>query len=343
MKCLELIYLEKNDDMRIGKIIKEQQIRNNINNHNINKFMGEIGSKESIDAVKVLSDILTAEVKKSNSTTGIGEGLRYNQGKLRYDLVHPKAHADMVDVLTYGANKYSPKNWTFGLSWTSVIASLKRHLAAIEAGEDYDKETGLLHISHAACNAHFLNAFYYDFPQGDDRDKKFLKIPKIGLDIDGIIADYMGAWHELYPEILEFPNTWYDDRLAMERFDLMRKNSRLNDFYLNMKPLILSVDLPFDPHCYITSRPVDKKITETWLDYHNFPCKPVYSLEPRQSKVELAKDAGVEIFIEDSFDNFVDLNKNGIFTYLYTRSWNKKYDVGHMRINSLNDLPWFKK
>ena len=48
---------------------------------------------------------------------------------------------------------------------------------------------------------------------------------------------------------------------------------------------------------------------------------------------------GVEIFVDDSFDNFVELNKAGIFTYLYTAPWNIKHDVGHMRIDSLNDLP----
>ena len=281
--------------------------------------------------------------EKKDSTTGIGGGFRYNKGKLRYDLVHPKAHADMVEVLTAGANKYFDRNWENGLSWTSVLASLKRHIAAIEDGEDYDTETKLLHVAHAACNIHFLNAFYHDFPQGDDRPKKFLKVPKIGLDIDGVCASYMKAWHKLYPEILEYPSTWYDDRKSLERFDEMRKNNTLNDFYLNIEPLINANDLPFDPHCYITSRPVNKKITEQWLDMHNFPCKPVYSLEPRQSKVDVAKEAGVEIFIEDSFDNFVDLNKNGIFTYLLTTPWNINHDVGHMRIASLNDLPWFKK
>lgn len=40
-----------------------------------------------------------------------GEGLRYNKGKLKYDLVHPWAHEQMVKVLTNGANKYGDRNW----------------------------------------------------------------------------------------------------------------------------------------------------------------------------------------------------------------------------------------
>lgn len=281
--------------------------------------------------------------ENSDFLTNKGNGIRYNQNKLRYDLVEPNAFKDFVEVLTDGAKKYYDRNWEKGFSWTSVLASLKRHIAAFELGEDYDPESGRLHVAHAACNIHFLNAFYHIFPQGDDRPKKFLKIPKIGLDIDGVLADFSGAWSKKYPEISKHPNSWFSDRKMIERFNEMKKNNELDDFYLNIEPLILPNELLFEPHCYITSRPVDNKITEKWLDKYKFPAKPVYTVDVRISKVEIAKSSGVEIFIDDSYDNFVDLNNNGIFTYLFTGSWNIKYDVGHMRINSLNELPFFKK
>lgn len=277
--------------------------------------------------------------KDMTSKTGKGNGLRFNQGKLRYDLVHPRAHEDMVDVLTMGAEKYFDRNWENGLSWTSVLASMKRHIAAIERGEDYDQESGRLHIAHAACNVHFLNTFYYTFPQGDDRPKRFLNLPKIGIDVDGVLADFTIAWNELYPEISATPSSWYLDRKIGERFTEMKENKTLDDFYLGIPALIKPEDLPFEPHCYITSRPVSKEITEQWIDANGFPRKKVISLDIRQSKVEAAKDAGVEIFVDDSYDNFVELNKNGIFTYLYTAPWNSRYDVGHMRLNSLKDIP----
>ena len=280
--------------------------------------------------------------KDMTSTTGKGAGLRFNKGKLRYDLVEPNAYEDFVQVLTDGAVKYEPRNWQRGLSWTSVLASLKRHIAAIEKGEDYDSESGRLHIAHAACNVHFLNAFYYTFPQGDDRPKSFLKIPKIGLDLDGLISNFTGAWHKLYPEISATPNSYCLDRKIGKRFNAMRKAGTLDDFYLNIEPLIKAVDLPFEPHCYITSRPVSKEITEQWLDKHEFSAKPVYSVDINESKINVAKNAGIDIFIDDCFENFVELNNGGIFTYLYTQPWNIKYNVGHMRLNSLNDLPLLK-
>lgn len=291
--------------------------------------------------------------KDITATTGKGGGLRFNKGKLRYELVYPKAHEDMVDILTMGAEKYFDRNWENGLSWTSVIASLKRHITAIEKGEDYDYDpncsqciagickshSGRLHIAHAACNVHFLNAFYYIFPQGDDRPKRILKLPKIGLDIDGVLADFCGSWNELHPEIPASPTSWFFDRDIMKRFDDMKKDRTLDDFYLNIKPLLKPCDLPFEPSCYITSRPVDCKISEMWIDKQGFPAKKVICVGNGMSKVDVAKEQGIEIYIDDSFENFMELNNNGVFTYLYTAPWNERYNVGHMRLNSLKEIP----
>ncbi len=163
------------------------------------------------------------------------------------------------------------------------------------------------------------------------------------FDIDGILADWTSAWNEMYPEILVQPSSWYLDRKAGKRFKQMKEDGTLNDFYLNnVKPLMQPEDLPFEPHCYITSRPVPVEITEEWLDKYHFPAKPVYSLNVCESKIDMAKNSGVEIFIDDSFDNFVELNKAGITTYLYSAPWNQKHDVGHLRLKSLKDLPLLK-
>jgi len=312
--------------------------------------------KQVIMENKAEKEKLQKEGKDVTAVTGKGQGLRFNKGKLRFDLVHPKAHEDMVDILTMGAEKYFDRNWERGLSWTSVLASLKRHISAIEKGEDYDYDpncpdciagtckshSGRLHIAHAACNVHFLNAFYYIFPQGDDRPKRYLMLPKIGLDIDGILADWTGAWNKLYPEMSATPSSWYFDRKVSKRFEAMRTDGTLDDFYLNIEPLLRPEDLPFEPHCYITARPVSKEITEQWLDKHNFPGRKVISLELRQSKVEAAKEAGVEVFVDDCYENFVELNNGGICTYLYSAPWNQRANVGHYRLNSLKDIPLLK-
>ena len=299
-----------------------------------------INSQYNADVEDEISQTMKNQNGKKDLTskTAKGEGLRFNKGKLRYDLVHPKAHEDMVKVLTIGAEKYFDRNWENGFSWSSVIASLKRHIAAFEAGEDYDPESGELHMAHAACNIHFLNAFYYIFPQGDDRPKRFLKIPKIGLDIDCVIADFVKAWSDLHGDVSDEPTSWYMDRKMRKRFAEMKGRGVLDDFYLNIPPMFDPKDLPFEPHCYITSRPVSTEVTEKWLDKNGFPRRKVYTVDLLHTKVDVAKEAGVDIFIDDSFDNFVDLNNNGIFTYLFTAPWNEKFDVGHMRLDSLKDI-----
>jgi 5'(3')-deoxyribonucleotidase len=282
---------------------------------------------------------LVKKTIESAMENNMGSGLRFNEGKPRFDLVQADAHRDMVKVLTAGANKYADRNWEKGMNWTTVIASMKRHIAAIEAGEDYDQETGLLHAAHVQCNAHFLNAYYYLYPQGDDRPKKWKNTPKIGLDIDEVLADWVTAWRDEF-DIKDVPTSWFFDRNIKDRFEELRPSGKLDELYLNIKPLIKPSDIPFEPHCYITSRPVDTKISEQWLDKNGFPSKPVYTVGIRQSKVEVAKEAGVEIFIDDSYDNFVTLNNNGIFCYLYDAPHNQRYDVGHMRIKTLKDIPF---
>ncbi|HNU60234.1 MAG TPA: hypothetical protein PKI08_09820 [Aquaticitalea sp.] len=126
---------------------------------------------------------------------------------------------------------------------------------------------------------------------------------KIGLDIDGVLADFTLAWHELYPEVSPTPSTWHLDPKIGERFKAMREANTLDDFYLNIKPLINPSEIPFEPHCYITSRPVSVEISKQWLKKNGFPEKPVISLEIKSSKVEAAKNAGVDIFIDDFYEN----------------------------------------
>lgn len=265
-----------------------------------------------------------------------GEGLRFNEGKLRYDLMHPTATEGLVKVLTKGSLKYAERNWEKGMSWTTVLASLKRHLAAIEIGEDYDKETGELHINHVQCNAHFLSAYYKIYPQGDDRPHSYLENVKIGLDIDEVICNWLGDWTDKYG--METPTNWYFDREILDRFDDMKAKGELEEFFLSLKPLIQPEDIPFEPHCYITSRPVESGVTEAWLKMHGFPARPVHTVGMGNSKVDIALKEGLDMFVDDSFSNFTALNKAGVCCFLMDAPHNQRYDVGFKRIKNLKEL-----
>jgi uncharacterized HAD superfamily protein len=262
------------------------------------------------------------------------KGLRLNNGKLRYDLVHPWSHEQMVKILTKGSIKYKERNWEDGMAWSNVIASLKRHLAAIEAGEDFDKETLELHAAHIACNAHFLTAYYKIYPQGDDRPLPYLNQKRVGLDIDGVLADFVGHLMKVSGNEGHIPNHWNDPIIKSEYENI--KDDK--EFWSTIPTLVDSKDIPFEPAAYITSRAIDVKVTQAWLDKNMFPTAPLYSIGHGMSKVETAQKAKIDLYVDDSYSNFVELNKAGILTYLYTTPYNVRYNVGARRIHNLKDL-----
>ena len=98
-------------------------------------------------------------------------GKRFNKGKFRWNLVDFPSLVPMVQVLMFGATKYSPHNWKKGLPITETIDSLYRHLNALNDGEDNDSESGLPHIGHILCNAMFLSFMLKNRPDLDDRHK----------------------------------------------------------------------------------------------------------------------------------------------------------------------------
>lgn len=261
------------------------------------------------------------------------KGLRFNEGKIRHDLVPQFAQQQYAKVLTKGSEKYKERNWELGMRWSKVIASLKRHLEAFELGEDFDKESGLLHTSHIMCNAAFLTEYYKIYPQGDDRPHKYLNTPKIGLDIDEVLADWVGHWTKHHGQ--EIPENWNFDRNIAEKFELLNNDK---DFWLSIPVKTIPQSIPFEPHCYITSRSIPIEWTMEWLDKNGFPQMPVYSIGHGASKVDVAKKSGIEIYVDDRYENFVELNKNGICCFLFDAPHNQRYEVGFKRIKSLEDL-----
>jgi hypothetical protein len=98
-------------------------------------------------------ELTKEDIKKSSS------GVRFNNGKLRWSLVHFKSLEPMVRVLEFGAAKYDDHNWKKGLPSKEILESMQRHLAALIDGETHDKESGLSHIGHIQCNAMFYSFF----------------------------------------------------------------------------------------------------------------------------------------------------------------------------------------
>lgn len=95
------------------------------------------------------------EVKASQLATSGGR--KFDGGKLRYGLIPPLAQAEMVKVLTFGAEKYEPDNWKYVPdSLNRYFDAMERHIWAYKMGEKIDPESGIHHLAHAMCCLSFL-------------------------------------------------------------------------------------------------------------------------------------------------------------------------------------------
>jgi len=84
-------------------------------------------------------------------------GIKHDHEKPRWDLLPLSTLAGAVRVLTFGAGKYSPDNWMHVPDPVRrYYAAMMRHLAAWQAGEERDPETGEGHLDHAICCLLFL-------------------------------------------------------------------------------------------------------------------------------------------------------------------------------------------
>lgn len=99
------------------------------------------------------------------------EGIKYDEGKVRMELLPTKPLVDIAEVLTFGANKYKDDNWRKGISYKRVYGALQRHLSEWNDNRDLDPETKKNHLAHAGCCILFLLEYTHTKPEFDDRYK----------------------------------------------------------------------------------------------------------------------------------------------------------------------------
>ena len=80
-------------------------------------------------------------------------GNKFDSDKPRMDLLPMDALLEVAKVLTFGAKKYGDHNWEKGIEFYRLRAAQLRHDAAVEMGELYDTESGLIHTAHKATDA----------------------------------------------------------------------------------------------------------------------------------------------------------------------------------------------
>ena len=89
-----------------------------------------------------------------------GDSSKKDHGKLLWDLLPYKQVEEIVDVITFGAEKYEPYGWQkVPDAKNRYFAALMRHLTAWWEGEKIDPESGKSHLAHAGCCLLFLMWF----------------------------------------------------------------------------------------------------------------------------------------------------------------------------------------
>lgn len=288
------------------------------------------------------------------SPTGtLKKAYKNDVGKPRFDLIDPQFLEDLARVLTIGSGKYDESelvyenNWRqSGMRWGRVFGACMRHLWAFWRGEDKDEETGISHLAHATACIMFLSNYSRRYMGLDDRDHGWRETVRIGLDLDGVLVDWSGAIHKRILE--ERPDVriegeaggpiwwnWMDRSVLAGLFT----DEEYADFLATVpESLVNPSELNFEPAAYITHRGIPDEATRAWLSSRGFPHAPLVSVSDSRHKVEAAKDLRIDVFVEDKFETFVQMNNAGILCFLMDQPVNRRHNVGDRRITHLNQI-----
>lgn len=99
------------------------------------------------------------------------EGVKFDDGKVKFSLLPWDAVREVAVVFTRGAKKYEPRNWEKGMAWSRVYDSTQRHLTDwFQKRETLDPDgTGLRNIAQAAWGCLVLLAWELRGHGTDDR------------------------------------------------------------------------------------------------------------------------------------------------------------------------------
>lgn len=118
------------------------------------------GDKAPCDTCCAPTSHWTPMIQYKPEDVAFNQGVKYDNGKPQWSLLPFKALGQVVDVLTYGATKYSPDNWKKVPNARRRYTDAGfRHFTAYASGETHDPETGKHHLAHAICCMLYLVAF----------------------------------------------------------------------------------------------------------------------------------------------------------------------------------------
>lgn len=135
---------------------------------------------------------------------------------------------------------------------------------------------------------------------------------KIGLDIDDTIADF---WN---PYFSRFGTPKSDFEITKNCKQKLEKD---REFWLNL-PVLRRLE-GFEPELYCTKRSCCKNYSKEWIVNNDFPEKPVYQVLYQYANKASYIKGRVDVFIDDSPRNFIQMNLSGVPCLLMDASYNQ--------------------
>lgn len=122
---------------------------------------------EAVRTLRTLYELPLASLE--GEAQSADPGRKDDQDKIRFELLPGDALRAIAVILTFGAKKYSDRNWEKGMHWSRPYGALQRHLTDWFEGKGLDEETGKSHLWHAGCCLLFLIAYELRGIGTDDR------------------------------------------------------------------------------------------------------------------------------------------------------------------------------
>ena len=108
----------------------------------------------------IVQNGVCVECRQTTTLTDPTLGRKFDDDKLKWELVPFKEFSDVVHILTTGAKKYASDNWKYVKDGQNrYFSAVMRHIIAYRTGEKLDPESGKSHLAHAICSLLFLMWF----------------------------------------------------------------------------------------------------------------------------------------------------------------------------------------
>lgn len=160
---------------------------------------------------------------------------------------------------------------------------------------------------------------------------------KIAFDCDGVCLNFGESFIQHCKNLdvhLTVDKVWNFFDQDIRSYDIFKNLD--NNFWLNLKREKASLDLSIIPVAYISHRTCPIEVTKQSLLNAGFPEAPVFHVKYTEDKLKVAKNLGVNCFIDDRASTVTYFLENGIDARLLTQIWNDQYNLP--RVKTLGEL-----